>query len=110
VILLSSGYVVAEGKIQSVRSEIEDHPMQILIRCDRPSELASRMFLEDHVVEVRMHADRKGLLVKTSKPERFYLALNRIATNGLGIESVAPVDDDVNSVYEYLIGAEEATR
>jgi ABC-2 type transport system ATP-binding protein len=110
VILLSGGYVVAEGNIQSVRSEIQDHPIQILIRCERASELASRMFLEDHVVEVRLHADRRGLLVKTSHPDRFYLTLNRIVTNGLGIESVAPVDDDVNSVYEYLIGTGEGTR
>jgi ABC-2 type transport system ATP-binding protein len=110
VILLSAGYVVAEGKIQSVRSEIPDHPMQILIRCERAGELASRVFLEDHVVEVRMHNDRRGLLVKTSQPDRFYLMMNRVAADGIGIESVAPVDDDVNSVYEYLIGAEEATR
>ena len=110
VILLSGGYVVAEGKIQSVRSEIPDHPMQILIRCERAGELASRVFHEDHVVEVRMHNDRRGLLVKTSQPDRFYLMMNRVAADGIGIESVAPVDDDVNSVYEYLIGAEEATR
>ena len=110
VILLSAGYVVAEGKIQSVRSEIPDHPMQILIRCERAGELASRVFLEDHVVEVRMHNDRHGLLVKTSQPDRFYLMMNRVAADGIGIESVTPVDDDVNSVYEYLIGAEEATR
>ncbi len=110
VILLSAGYVVAEGKIQSVRSEIPDHPMQILIRCERAGELASRLFLEDHVVEVRMHNDRHGLLVKTSQPDRFFLMMNRVAADGLGIESVAPVDDDVNSVYEYLIGAEEVVR
>jgi ABC-2 type transport system ATP-binding protein len=110
VILLSAGYVVAEGKIQSVRNEIQDHPMQILIRCERAGELASRAFLEDHVVEVRMHNDRRGLLVKTSQPDRFYLMMNRVAADGLGVESVAPVDDDVNSVYEYLIGAEEVTR
>jgi ABC-2 type transport system ATP-binding protein len=110
VILLSGGYVVAEGKIQSVRNEIPDHPMQILIRCERAGELASRVFQEDHVVEVRMHNDRHGLLIKTSQPDRFFLMMNRVAADGLGIESVAPVDDDVNSVYEYLIGAEEVVR
>ena len=110
VILMSGGYVVAEGNIQSVRSEIEDQPMQILIRCQHPSDLASRFFQEDHVVEVRIHRDRRGLLVKTSSPARFYRSMNEIALNGVGIESVAPVDDDVNSVYEYLIGTEEATR
>ena len=110
VILMSGGYVVAEGNIQGVRSEIHDQPMQILIRCQRPSDLASRFFREENVVEVRLHDDRHGLLVKTSDPERFYLALNEIALDGIGIESVAPIDDDVNSVYEYLIGTEEVTR
>jgi ABC-2 type transport system ATP-binding protein len=110
VILMSGGYVAAEGNIQGVRREIEDHPMQILIRCDRPSELAARFFGEDHVVEVRLHNDRRGLLVKTRDPNRFYLLMNRVALDGFAVESVAPCDDDVNSVYEYLIGTQEATR
>jgi len=33
VILLSSGHVVAEGQIHGVRTEVEEHPIQILIRC-----------------------------------------------------------------------------
>jgi ABC-2 type transport system ATP-binding protein len=110
VILMSGGYVVADGNIQGVRSEIQDHPMQILIRCERPGALASRIFTEDHIVEARVHNDRRGLLVKTTDPDRFYLLMNHIALDGIGVESVAPVDDDVNSVYEYLIGTEEATR
>ena len=40
-------------------------------------------------------------------PTGFYLALNRMALNGIDIESIAPADDDVLSVYEYLIGNEE---
>src|ERR1700716_2341608 len=110
VILLSNGYVVAEGKISGVRSEMQDHPMQILIRCNKPGELASKFFAQDQVVEAKMHSDGKGLLVKTRDADRFYLLLNHIAMNGVNIESVSPADDDVNSVYEYLIGTEEATR
>jgi len=110
VILMSGGYVVAEGNIQGVRDEIQDQPMQILIRCDRPADLASRLFQQDHVVEARLHNDRHGLVVKTSSPGRFYLLMNKIALDGIGIESVAPIDDDVNSVYEYLIGAEETPQ
>ena len=109
VILLSNGYVVAEGQIHGVRSEIEEHPMQILIRCHQPARLASRMFEQDHIVEVRMHSDGRGLLVKTKDADRFYRMLNHIAVDGIDIETVAPADDDVNSVYEYLIG-EEAAR
>jgi len=48
--------------------------------------------------------------VKTRDADRFYKALNHLALDGIGIESVAPADDNVNSLYEYLIGGEESTR
>ena len=66
VVLLNGGYVVAEGAISVVRDEMEEeHPAQVLIRCNRPSLLASRVFEQDHVVEARIHEDGKGLLVRT---------------------------------------------
>ena len=111
VILLSSGYVVAEGQIQSVRGEVKEHPRQILVRCGRPGELASRLFREDHVVEAKIHNDGKGLLIRTRDADRFYLMLNRVVLEaGLEIESVAPADEDVHSVYRYLIGPEGGTQ
>jgi len=110
VILLSSGYVVAEGQIRGVRSEISERPMQILIRCDRPGAMASKVFEQDHVVEVQLLEDGSGLLIKTRDAERFYQALNQIALGDIRIEGVAPADDNVNSVYEYLIGNEEGAK
>ena len=110
VILLSNGYVVAEGKIKGVRGEMQDHPMQILIRCNKPEELAAKVFEQSSAVEAQIHKDGLGLLIKTRDADKFYLMLNHIAQNGVAIESVAPADDDVNSVYEYLIGSEEAPK
>lgn len=110
VVLLSNGYVVAEGQIQSVRNEIQEHPTQILIRCDRPRDLAAKMFASADTIEVSIHNDGRGLLLKTRDADRFYLAMNQLAMNGVEIESLAPADDDVLSVYEYLIGNEEAGR
>jgi ABC-2 type transport system ATP-binding protein len=110
VILLSNGYVVAEGQIHSVRNEIREHPAQILIRCDRPRDLASKMMGSEYTIEIRIHSDERGLLIKTRDVDRFYLMLNYVALNGIEIESVAPVDDDVSSVYEYLIGHDEVVR
>lgn len=109
VVLLNSGYVMAEGSIQGVREELHDHPTQVLVRCDKPMELASRVFAEDLVVEARVLTDRSGLVVKTRDPDRLYRAINRAVVDGLEVVSVAPVDDDVNSVYGYLIGGGAAT-
>ncbi len=107
VVLLSNGYVVAEGQIQAVRGEMhQEHPLQVLVRCTQPGLLAARLFAQDHVVEVKMHNDRQGLLVSTRDPDLFYELLNQLVIEGaVELSSVAPADDDVHSVYEYLIGA-----
>ena len=107
VVLLNNGYVVAEGNIHGVRDEMEEHPMQILIRCDHPGKLAAKVFAQDHVVEARLHEDLGGLFIRTRRADEFYLLLNRIVAEGeVIIESIAPVDDDLNAVYQYLIGSE----
>jgi ABC-2 type transport system ATP-binding protein len=111
VILLSQGYVVAEGEIQGVRSEVKEQPMQILVRCNDPRELAARLFQQDHMVEGKISRDRKGLLLRTTDADSFYLLLNRVVMEtGLEVESIAPADDDVNSVYQYLIGGDGGTE
>jgi ABC-2 type transport system ATP-binding protein len=105
VILLNEGYVVAEGNIRSVRGEMQKHPLQILVRCDRPAALASRVFEQDGVVEARIDAERGGLLIKTRDADRFFLAFNRVVLdNDFKIEVVTPADEDVDAVYQYLIG------
>jgi ABC-2 type transport system ATP-binding protein len=106
VVLINGGYIVAEGEIGGVRDEMEvEHPVQVLIRCDRPALLASRVFEHDHVVEARIHDDGHSLYVRTRSADRFYTMLNEVVVEtGLGIETVMPTDADVNAVYQYLIG------
>ena len=56
-----------------------------------PSQLAARLFQEDHVVEAKIHTDGHGLLLRTTDADGFYLLLNRIVLeSGLVVESVAP--------------------
>ena len=106
VVLMSYGYVVAEGQIHGVRTEVKEHPMQILVRCAQPSLLASRLFAQDHVVEAKLNVDGKGVLVRTKDADQFYQLLNKIVVEeDFAVDTVAPNDDDVNSVYQYLIGS-----
>lgn len=107
VILMSSGFIVAEGRIQEVRSEVQDQPIQILVRCSNPKRLAAEAFSLDRVVEASIQQDGRGLLVRTTDAEQFFLLLNRVVVAGLvDIEAVAPADEDVNSIYQYLIGSD----
>ena len=106
VVLIANGMIIAEGTIRTVREEIEEHPSQYLIRCGDASGVASRLFSEDHVTEIKLNDDRMGLLVMTRDREQFARALGRIALNGHRIDGVVPADENVDALYEYLIGGE----
>jgi len=59
------------------------------------------------MVEAKIQDDCRGLLVRTRDAASLYLLLNRVVLDdGVDIEAVAPADEDVNSVYQYLIGSQ----
>ncbi len=111
VVLLSSGYVVAEGDIRGVRDEMEEHPIQVLIRCDQPALMARKLFEQDYVVEVGIHDDRQGMMVRTRDPNRFYAYINDLVLDEeVRVDTVTLADSDVRAVYQYLIGSEGEAR
>jgi hypothetical protein len=58
-------------------------------------------------VEVSLHDDRQGLLVRTKDANAFYLRFNDLVLElDIKIETVAIADADVRAVYQYLIGSE----
>ena len=105
--LITGGDLIAQGNIHEVRQEVRDKPMQVLVRCNSPELLASKMFAVNHCVEARLHADGHGVFVRTADIDQFYRVLNEIAVEGLvKIEAVAPADDNANAIYQYLIGSD----
>jgi ABC-2 type transport system ATP-binding protein len=104
VILIANGMIIAEGKIRDVREEIHEHPCQFIIRCSNASKVAALLFNEDHVTEIRLNDDRMGLLVLTKDSEQLSRTIGRIAQDGFKINSVIPADENVDALYEYLIG------
>jgi len=106
VVLMANGMIIAEGTIRDVRDEIQEHPSQFIVRCrdSNASGVAQLLFGEDHITEIKLNEDGMGMLVMTRDRERFARALGRIALDGHRIESVVPADENVDALYEYLIG------
>ena len=104
VILIANGMIIAEGKIRDVREEIQEHPSQFLIRCSDACRVASLLFNEDHITEIRLNEDRLGMLVMTRDRTKLSAAIGRIAMNGYTVDSIIPADENVDALYEYLIG------
>ena len=107
VVLLSGGYVVAEGDVDGVRQEVQEvheRPIQILIRCSRASLVAARFFEAELVSEVEVHDDGLGLLVRTRRSGDLYSLMNKLVLDlELDVETITVADSDVRAVYAYLI-------
>ena len=104
VILIANGMIIAEGQIRNVREEIHEHPSQFVIRCRDAARVASQLFELRHVTQIKLHDDGLGLLVMTHSRREFSQALTRISLAGHSVESVVAADENVDALYEYLIG------
>jgi len=105
VILINQGYIIAEGQIHDVRNEMEDHPVQFSIITPFAREIASELLKFDHIVEIAIHKNKGGLTLRSLEADLFYKDFNRLMSDSdYTIETMEPSDEDVNAVYEYLIG------
>ena len=120
VVFLDGGYLVASGNVSEIHDEARAdvglqadaadraRPARVSIRCDRAPHLASRLFALGVVVEVELHGDGGGLLVRTSDADAFFPALGElVCVDGLRIEAVTPVDATVEAVYADLVSGRQ---
>ncbi|MEM6792689.1 MAG: ABC transporter ATP-binding protein [Acidobacteriota bacterium] len=105
VVLLSGGYVVAEGDVDGVRQEMHhERPIQILVRCSRAAAVASRLFAAEVITEAALHEDGLGMELRTRTSGEFYrLMTDLVLEMDLELETITVSDSDVRAVYAYLI-------
>jgi len=106
MLMMSNGYVMAEGQVRHVRDLLRKHPFQVYVRCDEPRKLAALMLEEDNVLSIEIQ-DQRGLTLSTRDPDHFYLRLNDIMMeHGIEVDVVTLADENLQSIYQYLSGRE----
>ncbi len=107
VVFISNGYIVAEGQIEGVRNEVTEQPLQIYVRCDRPAELAAQILQRSEPTEIQMHDDGGGFHLRTRRANELYdLITELVVEGGYRLEGIGPADENVQAVYQYLVGDE----
>ncbi len=103
ILLMHRGRILAEGDIGEIRDAVERHPHRIEIRCDQPRALAPRFIEMEEVQGVRVESE-KILLVESDLPREVFRRLPHLALDAsLGIHSWTTLDDDLKSLFEYLV-------
>ncbi len=104
ILLLHQGRVLAHGEVHEIRDLIEDRARRVRLRCREPHRLAARLMELGAVSGMRFTDEPDVLVVETAHADVFFAKMTQLGYEGsLGIEEVQPLDDDLQSVFEYLV-------
>ncbi|HKB19663.1 MAG TPA: ABC transporter ATP-binding protein [Gaiellaceae bacterium] len=103
VLVMSQGRLAAAGDFHELRALMDDRPMRIRVRTDRPRELAGALVEGGAAVGVRLEGD--GVLELDAKDARALArALAPVARErGARLYEVHPLDADLEGVFRYLV-------
>jgi ABC-2 type transport system ATP-binding protein len=105
IILIHQGKIFAQGDIHYIRDLIETHPHIISVKCSNRRRLASRMIGEESVIKLDFGGAENELLVETRNRDLFFSRLPKVVTeDGIEVEEITSPDDNLQAVFDYLIG------
>jgi ABC-2 type transport system ATP-binding protein len=108
VLVLAEGKLAAEGDFHAIRQLLDDRPHRIRLRSSDPLKLASGLMGSATVSAVQT-AGENALIIDTWTVTPFRRRLPRLAQElGIHLLEIAPLDDDLESVFRYLVGRRSA--
>jgi ABC-2 type transport system ATP-binding protein len=104
VLVIAQGRLAAEGDFRAIRDLMDDRPHRVRVRTDHPRRVATGLLDAEAVLAVRV-TDEGELVIDTDDVQRFrHSVASAAATAGAHLFEVAPLDDDLESVFKYLVG------
>lgn len=104
IMLLNHGMLLAEGVVHEIRELIEEQPRHVRIITSERRLLSNRLVQFSEVQTIRFGDKPDELIVQTLKPDDFYPRLSDLALDeGIPIQQIAAMDDNLESVFDYLV-------
>ncbi len=104
ILVIAQGRLAAEGDFRAIRDLMDDRPHRLRIAADQPAALAAALIERGTVQGVRQ-AGKDAFEVETNDAYRFRREVAIVARDrGLRLDEVVPLDDDLDSVFRYLVG------
>ena len=103
VLVMSQGRLAAAGDFRELRALMDDRPMRIRVRTDRPRELAGALLEAGTAVGVRLDGD-EVLELDTTDARALAHALAPVARDrDARLFEVHPLDADLEGVFRYVV-------
>ena len=104
VLVIAQGRLAAEGDFHAIRDLMDDRPHRLRVGTDSPRSLAAGLLSADAVTGAWVQG-AESLVVDTVDVAAFRTAVAVVARDaGARLTEVVPMDDDLESVFRYLVG------
>jgi len=105
IVLLHQGKILAQGDIPYIRDLIDKHPHMIAVTCRDPRRLAAAVVGESSILDIRFGPDPGTVVFETRDRDRVFGLLTALAAgNALDVEEISSPDDNLQAVFDYLVG------
>jgi ABC-2 type transport system ATP-binding protein len=102
VLVIAQGRLAATGDYRALRVLMDDRPLRVRVAADRPRELAAALI--GHALIDGVSVSDTELIIDTSDVDRFGRHIAIVARSlGIRLSEVQPTDDDLESVFRYLV-------
>ncbi len=109
VLLVHQGRILAEGDVREIRDLLDEHPHAASVRARDPRRVARAVLDLPEVVSVEFGEGGESVVVRTTRPDAFYTALTEVAEEA-GVHEVFSPDEDLESVFKYLLARRGGAR
>jgi ABC-2 type transport system ATP-binding protein len=104
VLVVARGRLAAQGDFHAIRSLMDNQPLRMRIRCGWARNVAATL-LEAKVIDGCTVTAPNELEVTTSDAPAFRRQVAVVCRQlGSRLEEIVPLDDDLDSVFRYLVG------
>jgi ABC-2 type transport system ATP-binding protein len=103
VIVIAKGRLAAQGDFHAIRALMSDRPLRVSVRAESARALAAALVANEAVAGVRLE-DESTISVEATDGGAFGMVIAGLAQQvGATLIEVRPLDDDLESVFKYLV-------
>ncbi len=105
IILIHQGKIFAQGKIEQIREILDTHPHQVSIKSNNIRLIGEKIITSKHILNINIDDKDNRIIINTNNRDNFFESLSKIIVdNKLKIEEISAPDDNLQAVFDYLIG------
>jgi ABC-2 type transport system ATP-binding protein len=104
VLVMSQGRLAAAGDFRELRALLDDRPLRVRVRTDRPRELAAALLGAGAIIAARVEDGDGVLELDAADARALARAIAPVARDlGASLHEVLPLDDDLEGVFRCVV-------